>query len=287
MCGIQAGFDGKSLLPLNFRSLSGASPTQPPASPSHPSHPSLSCPTGTPGQKQPQHSWARRAGAAPGPAPGLFHPGAPAAPLSRPGALSLSPRPRPDSPACPARALAPRSFLSSRRGAPGPAAPVVRGPQHLPWGPPPSAPCGPGGSQASCSPPTSSPVPGQTTFPCTCNPITNCPVSPGVIPPRAHPLSQPDSYLDGEDPGTLGGVSSHGSQPRDGRHAWAGGTGPGGVNPVTAAHPFRTEYKYSYLTPVTQRGLLSAFRTKHQMANGKEVETNANRSPIRPRFQGL
>lgn len=208
-------------------------------------------------------------------------------PSPRPGALSLSPRPRPDSPACPARALAPRSFLSSRRGAPGPAAPVVRGPQHLPWGPPPSAPCGPGGSQASCSPPTSSPVPGQTTFPCTCNPITNCPVSPGVIPPRAHPLSQPDSYLDGEDPGTLGGVSSHGSQPRDGRHAWAGGTGPGGVNPVTAAHPFRTEYKYSYLTPVTQRGLLSAFRTKHQMANGKEVETNANRSPIRPRFQGL
>ena len=164
------------------------SPPPPPRTPRTPPSPPSSAP--------PAHS-ARSNPSAPGHGERVQPQGLPRAcstrglwlpPFSRPGALSLSRRPRPDSPACPARVLAPRSFLSSRRGAPGPAAPSVRGPQHLPWGPPPIS---PGGSQASCSPPTSSPVPGQATFPCTCNPVTDCPAPLGVIPPRAHPLSQP------------------------------------------------------------------------------------------------
>lgn len=60
MCGIQAGFDGKSLLPLNFRSLSGASPLPP-----HPPFPLFLRPTSTLHQGQSPCTRALRAATAP------------------------------------------------------------------------------------------------------------------------------------------------------------------------------------------------------------------------------
>lgn len=62
MCGIQAGFDGKSLLPLNFRSLSGASPLPP-----HPPFPLFLRPTNNLHQGQSPCTRTLRAGAAPHP----------------------------------------------------------------------------------------------------------------------------------------------------------------------------------------------------------------------------
>jgi hypothetical protein len=41
------------------------------------------------------------------------------------------------------------------------------------------------------------PIPRQTTFPCTCNPITNCRVSLEVISPEGTSLPEPDSYREG------------------------------------------------------------------------------------------
>lgn len=46
------------------------------------------------------------------------------------------------------------------------------------------------------------------------------------------------------------------------------------LNLVTVTRPFRTEYKYSYLTSLTT-SLLFAFVIKYQVENGKEVKTNA------------
>lgn len=62
MCGIQAGFDGKSLLPLNFRSLSGASPLPP-----HPPFPLFLRPTSSLHWEHSPCTRALRAGAAPHP----------------------------------------------------------------------------------------------------------------------------------------------------------------------------------------------------------------------------
>lgn len=62
MCGIQAGFDGKSLLPLNFRSLSGASPLPP-----HPPFPLFLRPTSSLHWEHSPCTRVLRAGAAPPP----------------------------------------------------------------------------------------------------------------------------------------------------------------------------------------------------------------------------
>lgn len=65
MCGIQAGFDGKSLLPLNFRSLSGASPLPP-----HPPFPLFLRPTSTLRREQSLCTRTLRVGAPPPPPQG-------------------------------------------------------------------------------------------------------------------------------------------------------------------------------------------------------------------------
>lgn len=65
-----------------------------------------------------------------------------------------------------------------------------------------------------------------------------------------------------------------------------GNTEPEDVNLVIVTHPFRTEYKYSYLTDLST-SLLFAFFTKCQVENRKKVGTNANRSSIQPDFQRL
>lgn len=99
--------------------------------------------------------------------------------------------------------------------------------------------------------PLPAPVPGQTTFPCTCNPITNCRVSLEVIPPEGT-SSLPASLLLREELATLcWSVLLH-------KAAWRWHSIFGGqheteeVNLVRVTQPFRPEYKYSYLTSLAQ-----------------------------------
>lgn len=193
MCGIQAGFDGKSLLPLNFRSLSGARPSPAPSLPLPPLP--LLCSTAPPAHSArsspPMALGAQIANASPKrPASVLFHPRLFAAHLSpdhRITSPSLAPPPshwlphlagtgaclhfgpfRADAEECPAEPPLWSSDL-----------------QQLPSEPPPSTLCGPATPQASCSPPpTSSPCSWSDYISLQCNPITNCPVSLEVMPPE-------------------------------------------------------------------------------------------------------
>lgn len=84
---------------------------------------------------------------------------------------------------------------STCRGVPSPASIWSCGLQQLPAGPPPSAFVWPRQlPRPAFLPLLPDPVPGQATFPCTCNPITNCPISLEMIPPEGTASLPADSY---------------------------------------------------------------------------------------------
>lgn len=133
--------------------------------------------------------------------------------------------------------------------------------------------------------PFPAPVPGQTTFPCTCNPITDCPVSLEVIPPKGTTSLLARLALREELPTLWWYILPQHSSPW---HSFlVGNIETKEVHLVTVTHPFRTEYKYSYLTYLTQHR--HSFRLFYKTPSGKR-KGNGNKckmSRIRPDFQRL